>query len=86
MSRQYYAIFDPEATEATPRNVFRVDRHDDVLEMLILDRAQQRWVDHPGLIDYIAGDKADRCLPVDTATARRWARHLGADLPDDDPA
>lgn len=83
MSRQYYAIFDPEDVARTPRNLFRIDRHDDTLEMLILDRSTLRWVDHPGLIEYVAGEKANRCLPVDAATAARWARRFGADLPAD---
>ena len=81
MSLQYYAIFDPDEP-AAPRNLFRVVRHDDVLEMLILDRQAGRWVEHPGLIEYLAGDKAERCMAIDTATAARWAQRFGARLPD----
>jgi len=77
----HYAIFDPEDPSARPRNLFLVVRRPGVLVMAIYDHAAQRWVEHGDLIDYLDGAKADRCLPVDVATAHRIARGFGTELP-----
>lgn len=78
---RYYAIFDPEDETRTPRNLFVVERRDDLVAMVILDRAEGRWVSHPGLIEYLFGEKADRCMPLDETAARHLAQRLGTVLP-----
>lgn len=81
---RYYAIFDPEDETRTPRNIFLVERRDDLVAMVLFDHGQGAWVSHPGLIEYLAGEKAERCLPIDETTAARWSERFGTTLPSAD--
>ncbi|MGI8848027.1 MAG: hypothetical protein ACR2GX_07180 [Candidatus Dormibacteria bacterium] len=84
MGIHHYAIFDDDDVTHAPRNLFLVIREPGVLVLAIYDRAAKRWVEHPALLEYLEGEKADRCLPIDAATAAKLAARFGTRLPDAD--